>query len=520
MSLTLFPFASVDTDPRTAAPRPPNLSSVPALLSSLQNEYDAIMLEMFNLKKLYEGVRQELAHALYANDAANRVVARLLFERDQAREALVNIQSSLGGSANPSGSRSGGLAAADSVATGPVEDAEMQDPKTGLPGDVAAIIDATVQSLSSDRRTKVKRKTLPEGYVTADALGSLKVQSKSVIGSARTAKKGLTSLDISPNGRLGLAASNDKDVELVDNDKLTATPLKGHKKPVFAAEFAKGGVLPLGPDAKMHESTPSYFVTASEDETIKVWKRSSDVPEYEIAHDLSGFSASVAGVAVHPSGQFFAIAFRDGTFALHSISTGKLQASVNAPSDEDEAEGAGGYAYETVKWHPDGQLLALGTAQGVVRVWDIKSLSKAATLRASGSEGGPVQTIDFSENGYYVAFALRGSRAVKVWDLRKLNEAASIENSGESSITAVKFDPSTNYLAVATETSLRIYANKSWKELATLKSEEAAAEGEDERQTDTGFLAIQWDPTNGDIFTAGLDRNLRRWSHGGVEQAS
>lgn len=72
--------------PRTAAPRPPSLSSVPALLASLQNEWDATMLEAYTLKRQYDAVRQELAHALYSNDAANRVVARLMRERDQARE--------------------------------------------------------------------------------------------------------------------------------------------------------------------------------------------------------------------------------------------------------------------------------------------------------------------------------------------------------------------------------------------------------------------------------------------------
>lgn len=73
------------TDPKTAVPRPPTLSSVPSLLTSLQNEYDSVMLELFTLKKAYDSVRQELAHALYANDSANRVVARLMWERDEAR---------------------------------------------------------------------------------------------------------------------------------------------------------------------------------------------------------------------------------------------------------------------------------------------------------------------------------------------------------------------------------------------------------------------------------------------------
>ncbi len=72
--------------PETVKPRPPKLTSVPSLLSSLQNEWDSVMLESFTLKQQYQQVRQELSHALYQNDAATRVIARLKKERDAARE--------------------------------------------------------------------------------------------------------------------------------------------------------------------------------------------------------------------------------------------------------------------------------------------------------------------------------------------------------------------------------------------------------------------------------------------------
>lgn len=72
--------------PKTAPPRPPTHASLPALLHTLQNEYDAIVLELFSLRQKYNSVRQELSYALYSQDAATRVVARLIRERDAARE--------------------------------------------------------------------------------------------------------------------------------------------------------------------------------------------------------------------------------------------------------------------------------------------------------------------------------------------------------------------------------------------------------------------------------------------------
>ncbi len=49
------------------------------------------MLETYTLKKHLEDVRQELAHALYQHDAACRVIARLMKERDAARKYVPGL---------------------------------------------------------------------------------------------------------------------------------------------------------------------------------------------------------------------------------------------------------------------------------------------------------------------------------------------------------------------------------------------------------------------------------------------
>jgi pre-mRNA-processing factor 19 len=85
---------------RIVRPRPPTLTSIPALLSVFQNEWDTLALETFNLKEQLARTREELATALYQHDAAVRVIARLTRERDEARDALSKVTVTAGGAAN------------------------------------------------------------------------------------------------------------------------------------------------------------------------------------------------------------------------------------------------------------------------------------------------------------------------------------------------------------------------------------------------------------------------------------
>lgn len=72
--------------PVPSAPTSVSGAGFSGLLSTMQTEWDSLMVETFNLKSALEETRRELSQALYQNDAAVRVIARLSMERDQARQ--------------------------------------------------------------------------------------------------------------------------------------------------------------------------------------------------------------------------------------------------------------------------------------------------------------------------------------------------------------------------------------------------------------------------------------------------
>lgn len=49
------------------------------------------MLESFYLKKHLHETREELSHALYQHDAALRVIAKVVKERDEARSNIAEL---------------------------------------------------------------------------------------------------------------------------------------------------------------------------------------------------------------------------------------------------------------------------------------------------------------------------------------------------------------------------------------------------------------------------------------------
>jgi len=154
-------------------PRPPSATSVPGILQIFQNEWDALMLETHTLKQQLYSARQELSQSLYRNDAANRVIARLIQERDQARAALA----------------AHGLPSGDGAAP-----MDSSDADAGIPeGAVNRMTEASA-ALSKPRKKRVK--TLVEEVTPIDTVRGFKTSSNHSHPLHGSNKPGILSLDL------------------------------------------------------------------------------------------------------------------------------------------------------------------------------------------------------------------------------------------------------------------------------------------------------------------------------------
>lgn len=299
---------------------------------------------------------------------------------------------------------------------------------------------------------------------------------------------GVSALDITPDGATLLTGGRDKQVQVFNNatDKLI-TALKGHTKEINQVAFAVPTLgLEYGTPSSESAKVPPFAVSASSDASVRIWK-SNEAGTFSLGHTINDFKGAVTGVCVHPSAEIFAAASKDGSWGVFDLSTGS-KLLYNTTRDD----------WTSLDIHPDGILIALGSASGTIKIIDIRTGQESATLQTESSN--PVITsLNFSENGYYLASAT--TALVEVWDLRKLNKAGSvtIEGDGRTSIV-VRFDPSAQYLAVA-GADVRIYANKTWQLLWTDDSSNTAEVSD-----------VKWNWSSGSLITASLDRTVRTFS--------
>ena len=405
-------------------------NSIPSILQTLSSEYDALVLELFDTRKALEETRKELSHALYQNDAAVRVIARVVMERDVARKELqASLQSGSSVSGNVSESSNKRKRIANDAADGnanvnvvPADSDEAQaSSDSSIPAAVKGELKKTWEKLCSTRKAKTKA---TETYASVDDISKFQVNKKSY---HKTSAKGIVSL----------AGTGEQSEALVSSSKdknLTFYDLNSEKvlKSISAKVTAAGSNL-------LHSVNDTIAMLGS-DGMIRVILKDSDSVDYKTI-DVEAELTNVVGIKVHPTGSHLFAAEKSGTIHLYEIITGE-DASVKKVASWSGVDGD--TQCSSIGIHPDGLILGIGREDGNISLWDLNTEKLATTLE---SDSGAIKAIEFSEKGVHLASISEGT--VTVWDLRKQKSIASIDHEGKV-VECVAFCPIGKYLAFGT----------------------------------------------------------------------
>eukprot|EP00929_Paragymnodinium_shiwhaense_P040491 TRINITY_DN2113_c0_g1_i4.p1 TRINITY_DN2113_c0_g1~~TRINITY_DN2113_c0_g1_i4.p1 ORF type:complete len:500 (+),score=123.90 TRINITY_DN2113_c0_g1_i4:84-1583(+) len=415
---------------KAVKPRPASATSIPGMLSLLQSEWDSLMTETYELKQHLDTTRKQLSHALYQHDAACRVIARLLRERDAARAQVLQMQDQM------SNMRPAGPGAAV------VDDGEI-----GLTPEILGKMQETAKALSKTR----KKKEFPTLAKVDD------VKKFAVAGSHpvhQSTAPGVLCVDVHKKdaGRI-VSGGVDTQVILFDGEKQKLVQkMQGHSKKITSVVL---------------HPTKEVVLSASQDATARVWvagDQSNWRSQYTCGAVVKRHKADVTGLSVHPLGDYFLTASLDKSWAIHELASGRCVRHMDGLA----------HGYNCMKFHPDGLILAGGTTEKTVAVWDVKDQVTVATL--SGHEG-DVTSLSFSENGYYLASGCSDG-TVKLWDLRKPLNIQTLKIS-DNPVNSVQFDSTGQYLAVGAD-DVQIYnfeTKSSLTQTVTLGDHEAAVMG-------------------------------------------
>ena len=501
-SLALPPFVSSSASSAS--------SSLSSLLSQLQREYDGVMLEQFQLKREVYTLKQELAHSLYQYDAACRVIARLVLDKDELRQAITHAQHT-----QPQHKTDGRQQAASEAME--VEGERKEAAATMAVGerdaeakDVSERMKAAFEETSERLGGKKRKAWLKERQAAGrgkDAMAAYTLQSSYTLHGASITGVNALDVDERDGQRLLLSGGADGTVCVMDAKagKVRET-LKGHKKRVTGVAF-----VPVAPSIAMSDSTSSAhlpILSSSADHSVHLYRYESTREHYELAADFSPHSEAITGLSVHPSHLYFATASTGSSYRIYSTAATSLAPLLSTATPS---------PVSSIRFHPDGRIVGLTCADGGVRMYDaLQSLLMASFTTEHQS---PTTTLAFSPNGYQCASG-DDSGVVKLWDLRHVSgdkpaNYATIRPAQQQKVAALAYDDSAAVLVVGGGSEVSVWECKGWSEVVAVEG----SQGRGASGAGGCRRSVDWQCQQGPHCQALESTAVRDW-RGGVTTAS
>lgn len=171
------------------------------------------------------------------------------------------------------------------------------------------------------------------------------------------------------------------------------------------------------------------LVSSAGDNSIRIW----DAATFECKKIIRGHISSVYGIAVSSDGSKIASCSNDRTVKVWDFEGNLIIAMAGHDG-----------AVRTVDFHPGGFLLASGSDEGDVVIWNQKTGERVKTLNGHSKR---IRAVAFSHNGNMLASA-SDDHLVIVWDIRSGSQIEVLKGHTDR-VCTVAFSPDDNRVASA-----------------------------------------------------------------------
>ena len=202
---------------------------------------------------------------------------------------------------------------------------------------------------------------------------------------------------------------------------------------------------------------------------------------------------SPSRVAFSPDGQTLASAGSnfDGTIGLWDMAKGGVKRAVLEGHTE---------AIYSIAFSPDGTLLASGSRDKSVRIWDVKTEKELFFSMAHNDE---VHSVAFSPDGAILASG-GGDGKIRLWDVKSGQEKMALD-AYRMQVECVGFSPDGKLLASAGQydTEIRLWDTQTWQPTIILRGHKSVA--------GYGVLSLAFIYQGTLLASGGADNSIRLW---------
>ena len=242
-----------------------------------------------------------------------------------------------------------------------------------------------------------------------------------------------------------------------------------------------------------HYKELQYLILASIKNKTSCWNllflkdmiNNKDIP---LLKTITNHSSYIDSVAFSPNCEILAFGSRDNTIRLWDMSSGKKLKTLIGHSD----------CINSLVFSPDGKILASGSWDKTIKLWDVSSGKELKTLTGHLYR---VDSVAFSPNGEILASGSHAS-SIRLWDVSSGKELKTL--TGHSyRVDSVAFSPNGKILASGSyDYTIKLWNVESGRELKTLTGHSR------------NVLSVAFSP-NGEILASGSqDRTIRLWDVG------